>query len=34
LTNLAFFYFFKKDFLDYSDAVEEALYIIKKVAET
>lgn len=34
LTNIAFFYFFKKDFLDYSDAVEEALYIIKKVAET
>ena len=34
LTNIAFFYFFKTNFLNYSDAIKKALYIIKRVAET
>lgn len=34
MTNIAFFYFFKKNFLDYSDAIKEALFIIRKVKET
>lgn len=34
LTDIAFFYFFKADFLDYSEAAKKAVYIIKKVAET